>query len=83
MKGEAKMYVIPSNAEILGRELRRVRQEQAERQRIIREATLANPSGARKIWLILRDRWQSFRNQRRDRKIYPPVSTVPGNSHST
>lgn len=76
------MTFIPSNAEILGRELRSVRLQEAERQRLIRTATLANPSSARKIWLILRDRWQTFSNRKSDRKVYPPISPVPKSSTS-
>lgn len=76
------MTYIPSNAEIMGRELQWVRLQEAERQRLIRAATLANPSSARKIWLILRDRWQMIWNLKSDRKIYPPISHVPEKSTS-
>jgi len=72
----------PGYAEILGRELQRVRLQEAKQQRLILTATLASPSRARKIWLILRDRWQTFWTRKFDRKIYPPISHVPENSTS-
>ena len=72
----------PGYAEILGRELQRARLKEAEQQRLIRTATLAGPSRARKIWLILRDRWQTTWTRKSDRKIYPPISHVPKNSTS-
>jgi len=82
MKGDAKMTFNPSYAEIMGRELRSVRLQEAEQQRMIRAVTLANPSRAWKIWLILRDRWGTIWNRNSDRKIYPPISHIPKNSTS-
>ena len=76
------MTLYPNHAEFFGREMQRVRLEEAERQRLIRTATLANPTWERKIWLTLRYRWSSFWNRYRNRKVYHPVSTVPRNSHS-
>ena len=83
MKGEAKMTLYPNHAELLGREIQRVRIEEAERQRLIRAAILANPTWERKVWQILRYRWSTFWNRNRYRKIYPQISAVPGKSHST
>jgi len=77
------MNINPSYSELLGREQHRARLEEAEKQRLIRVASLANPSGMRKIWLILRDRWGSFWNQKRDRKGFRSVSPVPGKSYSS
>ena len=54
------MTLYPNHAELLGREMQRVRLEEAERQRLIRTVVLANPTWERKIWLILRYRWSYF-----------------------
>lgn len=75
------MTYIPSNAELMGREMLRVRLQEAEKQRLIRIAALANLPEKRKAWSILRDRWISFRSRNKNRKIYP-ISSVPGKSHS-
>lgn len=75
------MSYIPSNAELMGREMLRVRLQEAEKQRLIRIAALANLPETRKTWPVLRDRWLSFWNRNQDRKIYP-ISSVPGKSHS-
>jgi len=72
----------PNYAELLGRELHKIRIEEAAQQRLIRQATLANPSGARKIWLIFRSRWQSFWYRKPAQKPYLPVSKIPGKSTS-
>lgn len=67
-----------SYAEILGRELQRDRLREARKERLIRTATLANPPTARKIWLILKTRWQVFWNEWvRPRKTYPE-GRLPG-----
>lgn len=74
------------NLMFYSRELQQVRLEEAERQRNIRAAILANPTWERKIWLILRDRWQGLwnRNRKREReqKLYAPITRVPGNLHN-
>ncbi len=75
------MSYIPSNAELMGREMLRVRLQEAEKQRLIRIAALANLPETRKTWSVLRNRWFSFWNRNQDRKIYP-ISSVTGNSHS-
>ena len=75
------MTYIPSNAELMGREMLRVRLQEAEKQRLVRIAALANLPKTRKPWWALRDRWISFWNRNENRKIYP-ISSVPGQSHS-
>ena len=75
------MYPNPSYLELLNRETIRARMEQAENQRLIRVATLASPSGTRKLWLIFRVRWAAFWKGERDSKSYRPISAVPGKSN--
>ncbi len=75
------MSYYPSNAELMGREMLRVRLQEADKQRLIRIAALANLPRTKKPRLALRDRWFSFWNRKEDRKIYP-ISSVPGQSHS-
>jgi hypothetical protein len=72
------MTFFPDYAELLGREMRMVRLNEAEQQRLIRTISQANPPGQRKIWLILRDRWGTFWSW----KYFRPFSRVPRNSHS-
>ena len=72
----------PSYAELSGRELQRIRFEEAKRERLINMITLANPSTSKKVFLIFRDRWMNFWKQGSKGKISPPISPVPGSSPS-
>lgn len=72
------MTFFPDYAELLGREMRMVRLNEAEQQRLIRTVTLAKSPHQRNMWSILRDRWETFWS----RKIFRPFSRVPRNSHS-
>lgn len=72
----------PSYAELMGREQYRIRLKEAERARLINTMTLANPSTAKKIWLILRDRWTNLWGRSHTQKRYHPVSGMEGKSHS-
>jgi hypothetical protein len=69
-------------AEIYGRELRRDRMREAERERLIRQATLANPSLTRKIWLVLKDRWQRIWKPEFEIRPHHPAPPVPKGSPS-
>ena len=72
------MTFFPDYAELLGREMRMVRLNEAEQQRLIRTISLAKSSHQRSILSILRDRWETFRGW----KYFRPLSRVPRNSHS-
>ena len=72
------MTFFPDYAELLGREMRMVRLDEAEQQRLIRTVTLAKSSSRRNFLSILRDRWETIWG----RKIFRPFSRVPRNSHS-
>jgi len=82
MKGENKMTFNPSYAELLGKELQRDRMREAERERLITQATACNPPLSRKLSVILRSRWQNFWTSTGKDKKYPPISQVPKSSHS-
>lgn len=72
----------PNYAELLGRELQRDRMQEAQKARLVRTASLANPSNGFKVWLIIRDRWQKFWNP--DFEIHPrrPIAGTPKRSPS-
>ena len=72
----------PSYAELLGKELQMDRRREAERERLIRKATAWNPPISRKISAILRSRLEDFWSDRRQPKVYPPISQVPKKSTS-
>lgn len=72
----------PSYAELMGREMQKIRLKEAERERLINTYTLANPSTARKIWLLFLDRWQGIWNRKRGQKNYLPISKMEGKSPS-
>ena len=74
MKREVKMTFNPHYAELTGRELHKIRLKEAEHQRLIRYYTLANPSTARKIWLLFLDRWQNIWNRKQVPKRFVSVS---------
>jgi len=79
MKGEIEMYN-PSYSEILGREQLKIRRLEAERERLIRSLTLANPSTLKKIWYIFQARWQESRmGERRQQSssAIPPLVKKP------
>jgi hypothetical protein len=78
MKGENKMTFNPSYAELLGKELERNRMREAERERLIHKATAWKPPLRRKVYVILRARWEDFWQT----KKYPPISQVPKKSTS-
>ena len=71
----------PSYAELLGKELERNRMREAENERLIRKASAWNPPLSRKIYVILRSRWQEFWSGAGRHKKYQPISHVPKNSH--
>jgi hypothetical protein len=81
MKGEIEMYN-PSYSEILGREELKIRRLEAERERLIRSLTLANPSSLKKIWYILQARWQEFRKRERHQQSNPAISPLAKKPHS-
>lgn len=76
------MTINPMYLNLYSEQLQKMRLEEAARQRLIRTATLGNPSGVRKIWLILRDRWGNLWNRKRDQKTYTIFPPVPGKSPS-
>ncbi len=76
MKGENKMTFNPGYAELLGKELQRNRMREAEKQRLIRTVTLANPSTAKKVWIIFRSRWQDLRKPKFKSRTLHPDSTA-------
>ena len=68
----------PGYAELLGKELGRQRMREAEKERLVREASRHEPSLAKKILVIMRSRWSDFWGG--DTHKYPPISQVPKNS---
>ena len=74
------MYPNPSYLEVMNSEMIRTRLERAERERMIREAILANQAARRNIWLMLRESWSKVMKQ--DQGTYSPISAVPRNSTS-
>ena len=72
----------PSYAEMMGREMQKIRLKEAERERLINSFTLANPSTARKIWLLFLDRWGNIWNRKRNQRNYLPISGMEGKSPS-
>jgi len=72
----------PGYAELLGKELEMQRMREAEKERLIRKAIVWNPSPSRKIFVILRTRWQEYWTRRRRTRRYIPVSSLPKKSPS-
>ena len=72
----------PSYYELLGRELIKERRKEAERERLIRSLTPANPSPLKKVWYVLKSRWQDSRRRKIGQQGYPSISPLPKNSHS-
>ena len=72
----------PSYAELLGKELQMQRMREAEKERLIRKTTAWNPPVFRKLYVILRTRWQDIWKGRREKRDYPPISQLPENSPS-
>ncbi len=65
-------------AEYLGRELLNERRREADRERLIRSLTPANPSILKKIWMIIRTRWQ----ENRQGAIKPAITPLAKSSQS-
>jgi len=72
----------PGYEELLGKELQMQRMREAEKYRLLRRARAWNPSISRKIYVVLRTRWQSIWTRRRKNRQYIPNSHVPKNSPS-
>ena len=72
----------PGYAELLGKELQRNRMREAEKARLIRTVTLANPSTAKKVWIIFRSRWKDLRKPKFKIEHYTPIPPLPKKSHS-
>lgn len=68
----------PSYAELLGREMERQRMREAEKERLIRKAAAWSPPLTRKIYVILRARWEDLWQSKR----YPPIAHTPKKSTS-
>jgi hypothetical protein len=81
MKGDNKMTFSPGYAEFIGKELQRDRMREAERERLINQATAWNPPLPKKLSVILRSRWHDFWTSLKKDK-YPPISQVPKSSPS-
>jgi len=73
----------PGYAELLGKELEMQRMREAEKERLIRKATTWNPLLSRKLYVILRTRWQGYWSGKRKPKRYLPISRLLKNSTST
>lgn len=69
-------------AEYLGRELLKERRREAERERLIRSLTPANPSILKKIWVILRSRWQDREQIGIEGRGTTVISPLPKSSQS-
>lgn len=69
-------------AELLGRELIKERRREAERERLLRSLTPANPSIFKKIWYILRSRWQERRHTGIGKQGRTSISPLPKSSPS-
>ena len=72
----------PNYAELLGKELQMQRMREAEKERLIRKATASNPPLSRKIFVILRTRWQEYWTRQRKIRRFIPISRVPKKSPS-
>ncbi|MFL7812184.1 MAG: hypothetical protein ACK2TZ_12290 [Anaerolineales bacterium] len=69
-------------AELLGRELLEQRRREAEHERLIRSLTPANPSILKKVWIILRSRWQDHKQIGIERRGPSAISPLPKSSQS-
>jgi len=68
--------------ELLGKELQMQRMREAEKERMIRNAKALNPPLSRKIYVVLRTRWQEYWTGKRKSGRYIPISHVPKKSPS-
>ena len=72
----------PGYAELSGMELQRDRMREAEKQRLIRTVTPADPSTVKKVWIIFRSRWKDLRKPKFKIEHYPPIPPLPKKSQS-
>ena len=82
MKGDPKMTFNPFYADLIGRELIKSRMQEAEQERLIKQAAGWDPGLAGKLLIILQARWNKFWPRLSRRKEFIPLSQVPRKSTS-
>lgn len=71
------MAIYPSNADLLGREFRRDRMQEAEHWRLFKTTDAWSPSLPVKLGIILRSRWQILWSGKRNRRRYISITEAP------
>lgn len=71
------MAMYPNNADLLSREYRRDRMQEAEQWRLVKNTTAWSPALGIKLTTILLSRWKKFWSGLYKKERYIPISQAP------
>lgn len=71
------MAIYPSNADLLSRDYRRDRMQEAAHWRLVKTANAWSPSLPIKLGMIFRSRWRKLWSGKPNRRRYVPITEAP------